>query len=68
MPVDGAVDVTVPCSGNAVFEHSPVKVGVPHFIQARATVGATTFITSSAGEGFTTRGANTVVTIDTQAQ
>jgi hypothetical protein len=69
VPVDGAVDVAVPCEGGtATFTHSPVHVGTSYRVKATTTIGDVEFATAPAGEGFVARGAGTAVTVDLQAR
>ncbi len=60
-------DVSVPCTGEAVFKHSPVDLDSVYVIEAVTTVGAASFTTSAEGEGVRTAGANTFFTVDLEA-
>ena len=65
--VDGAIDVTVPCTDNAaVFSFTPVKVGARYSVEATTSIGGDTFSTGTAGEGVVADGAATALTVDLQ--
>lgn len=64
--VDGAVDITVPCTdGIANVVVSGLRVSAPYIVQASATVGDTTWLAS--GEGFVAA-PHSAVTVDLQAR
>jgi hypothetical protein len=64
--VDGAVDISVPCTdGVASVVVDGLRVGAPYIVQASTTVGDTTWLAS--GDGFVAA-ARSAVTVDLQAR
>ena len=62
-------DVNVACDdGAAVFTHSPVDIDSFYVIEAVTSVGAASFRTAAEGEGVRIAGANTIFTVDLQAE
>jgi hypothetical protein len=69
VPVDGAVDVSVPCTeGAATFVFSPIHLGSSYRVQATTTVLGVTYATASVGEGITPTAPATFMAVDLQAR